>query len=904
MAESSPKIQLRPWTSLPRPFLLAVALVFCAATTVYAFNWMYYSGRPTHPVELGFNRARDTFFDPATSSLHVYNVAPASPAERAGLRPGDEIIGVNGQVLTSYTLFDRVWSRSHPGDPVEVTVRRSGDPQPVTLHAIFRASSNDLPEGPARASARQIQRLFPFFFVLVGFAVLFLRLDNSRAWLLAVLFACFVGAPDLNNPLFLSDFLRAFTSAYHCIFAAFLSALLYVFFALFPERSPLERRAPWLKWVAIAVCALQIPPGLSDGNHRWPQFVEKLIGETASGHLSAGFSHGFIALGLLSLIWNCYSVEVAPEARRKSRVLLAGTLLGVLPVVVERFFIDFYGYRPPFWIDVSFSLLVLLYPLSFAYAVVKYRVLEIPVLLRRSVRFVLVQRGYFLLLVSGALVAILLFARFFSGYFAQNSQYGMALSAVFGVALVWVSGPIVKRGTDSIDRAFFRSSYDARVILQNLAEKTRTVTNRHELARLLELHIAGALHPKSLACYLDAGGGNLVAESQTPPPESAATSSALPRPEFPFRFGAVFVLRQVDTIPATTPLLVELAGHGKAWDVPPPVPVEAGNSSALVPECMVPILARNGELIGLLVLGPRLSEEPYSGEDKRLLDSVASHSAIALENICMAEQIANRLEADRRAAHEMQIARDVQSRLFPQATPPLTTLEYTGSCIQARQVGGDYYDFLDLGSSNRLDRGATHTLPAAAWHLAFVLADISGKGIAGALLMANLQANLRSRYALALDDLPRLLKSVNQLFYENTPDDRYATLFFAVYDDHSRELEYANCGHNAPLLFRASGSLERLAPTSTVIGLFPEWKCVTQRVTLTPGDVLVIYTDGVTEANDAHGNEFGEARLVKTVEERLLSPPSEILTAIQQAVQSFSAGEQSDDLTLVVARAR
>jgi len=302
-------------------------------------------------------------------------------------------------------------------------------------------------------------------------------------------------------------------------------------------------------------------------------------------------------------------------------------------------------------------------------------------------------------------------------------------------------------------------------------------------------------------------------------------------------------------------------------------------------------------LLGLLVLGRRLSEEPYSSEDKRLLESVADQAAVSLENIRMAEQIAGRMEADRRNAHEMDIARAVQARLFPQMAPHLETLHYTGNCIQARQVGGDYYDFWDLGSH----------------HLALVLADISGKGIAGALLMANLQANLRSRSAVARQDLlnvnrdgkwlPGLLQAVNQLFYENTPDDRYATLFLAVYDDASRELEYANCGHNPPLLFRTSGKVERLCPTASVIGFTPGWECGTEIITLQPGDVLIIYTDGVTEANDAGGHEFGEEGLERVVRENISGSPSELLAAIQSAVQRFSVGEQFDDLTLVVARA-
>lgn len=867
-----------------RPLLFVLAVLFCAATAVYSVGWMYDARQPgPHRVEIGFNLSRDTLFDPTTSSIPVYNVGPNSPAEHAGLHADDQIIGLNGHDLTSYLLFDKIWSRSMPGDVVTITVRRPGEPEPLTLHAIFRsAPSNRATEGTARATASKILGLYPLFFVLVGFTVLFLRLDDSHAWLLTSLFAGFVAVPGFSSPAALPDPLPIFTSIFRIIFLSLLPSLFYIFFSIFPEKSPLERRAPWLKWGAIAVGLSQIFPGWSDGNPRWPQFVGKWIGNPASDNLRHMLTYGLLGLGLVSLFLNRFGAETSPEARRKSRVLLAGTLLGVLPVVLEHIIIDFYGYRPPFWIDVVLTLLILLYPLSFAYSIVKHRVLEIPVLLRRSARYVLVQRGYFVLLFCGALLAIFLFARFFSGYFSENSQFGMALSAVFGVALVWVSGPMVKRGTDRIDRAFFRSSYDARVILQDLAGKTRTVSDRRELAALLEHHLTQAFHPQSLAIYFSAASGELVA---TGPIVSAELVSL--RPDLPF--------------------LRELVERGRAIDVPSQDDPDAPENfplAALSPECLVPLLAHDARLVGLLVLGQPLSEEPYSNEDTRLLESVAGQAAVSLENMRMAEQIADRLEGDRRAAQEIQIARDVQSRLFPQVMPPLASLDYAGSCIQARQVGGDYYDFLDLGSSNRMDRGATRPLDAAAWHLAFVLADISGKGIAAALLMANLQANLRSRYAIALDDFPRLLKSVNQLFYENTPDDRYATMFFALYDDHTREFEYANCGHNAPLLFRANGTLERLASTSTVIGLFPKWECVTRRITLAPGDILVIYTDGVTEANDALENEFGEKRLIELVRGKLGESPAQLLGSIQEAVQKFSAGEQTDDLTLVVARAR
>lgn len=905
MANPASRVSLRPWTTPPRPLLIALAVLFCAATTFYALAWMQDARHPGYPVEIGINQSSDTFFDPETSSIPINSVVAGSPAEKAGLRAGDQIIGLNSHPVTSYALMAKVWSRSHPGDSVDVTVRRAGETQPLTFHPVFRAvGGGRAAEGFARTTAQRILGFYPIFFVSVGFAVLFLRLEDTYAWLLALLFAGFVAVPSFSNLPALPNPLQTFLSLYRSVFYSLITSLFYIFFAQFPEKSPLERRAPWLKWVSLALAAFQVFPGLPFGDARLPRFVGKIVGQAVSAQLRLGLTYGWLVLGLVSLLWNCTSRETSPEARRKSRVLLAGTVFGVFPFVIEHIFIDFSGYRPRFWIDVSLSLLVLLYPLSFAYSIVKHRVLEIPVLLRRSARYVLVQRGYFLLLFCGALLAIFLFARFFSGFFAANSQFGMALSAAFGVAMVWVSGPLVKRGTNRIDRAFFRSSYDARVILQDLAEKARAVTDRHELARLLELHIEGALHPQSLACYLETADGNLAVESGNAPREPGTSPFGLARPRFPFRFDARFVLREADTLSTVIPLLEELARSGKAWDVPPPVSGEAGGNVAVTPECLVPIVGRNSKLLGLLVLGPRLSEEPYSSEDKGLLESVASHAAISLENMRLAEQMADRMERDRRAARDMQIARDVQSRLFPQLMPPLVTLEYAGNCIQAREVGGDYYDFLDLGSSQRMERGATRDLAAGAWHLAFVLADISGKGIAGALLMANLQANLRSRYALALDDLPRLLKSVNQLFYENTPDDRYATLFFAVYDDHSREFEYANCGHNPPLVFRADGSVEKLSATTTVIGMFPDWECETRVITLQPKDVLVIYTDGVTEANDADGNEFGEARLRETVRANLDLSPAELLTVIQQAVQKFSYGEQFDDLTLVVARAR
>jgi serine phosphatase RsbU (regulator of sigma subunit)/predicted enzyme related to lactoylglutathione lyase len=249
---------------------------------------------------------------------------------------------------------------------------------------------------------------------------------------------------------------------------------------------------------------------------------------------------------------------------------------------------------------------------------------------------------------------------------------------------------------------------------------------------------------------------------------------------------------------------------------------------------------------------------------------------------------AAKVEWERRAAQELEIAKQVQTRLFPQTLPSLTTLDYSGTCIQARQVGGDYYDFLDLGQER----------------LGLVVGDISGKGIAAALLMANLQANLRSQCAIVSDQPRRFLQLVNRLFYENSIESAYATLFFAEYDDRVRRLRYVNCGHLSALLLRHDGTLERLDSTCTVLGLFKEWDCSIGERLLSSGDTLALYTDGITESFNHAGEEFEEYRLVESLRRHREQCSPLLVASIVDDVNKFSPHEQSDDITLIVAKCR
>jgi len=235
---------------------------------------------------------------------------------------------------------------------------------------------------------------------------------------------------------------------------------------------------------------------------------------------------------------------------------------------------------------------------------------------------------------------------------------------------------------------------------------------------------------------------------------------------------------------------------------------------------------------------------------------------------------------------EMERARKVQAQLLRRNAPSLETLEYGGCYLPARGIGGDYYDFIHLGLGR----------------VGLAMGDISGKGVAAALMMASLQAILRSHSATLANDLARLLRSVNRLFCECTGESDYASLFLGDYSDTTCRLRYANCGQTPPLVVHRDFSIDRLESTATVLGMFTDWNCSVREVTLVPGDTLLLFTDGVTEAMNESGEEFGEDRLLGVLREsRQLALPA-LVHSIAGAVREFSDYHLKDDVTLLIAR--
>jgi sigma-B regulation protein RsbU (phosphoserine phosphatase) len=847
-----------------RPLLILPALVFAGSMLLYSVLWMI-AVRQAPQVALGF----ETEYLASERAILLREIKPGSPAEAAGLRRNDRVLAIDGRRIENSASLYLAWIEHRPGDVVHLQVARAGRPEPIRAAAKF-GPRQGAPEGErlTRHLAEQVRGSFPAPFVAVGIAVLLLHVENSTVWRLALLFGCFVTIPGMPHEFAsVPAVLRPFAMTYQTVFLGMLGALFYRFFAVFPTRSPLDRRLPWLKWLALALSIGVTLPGLGTGSLRVPQAVAAIAGSRVAEAIPVWYSLGFLALGLLSLFANFVRPPDA-ESRRKIRVVFWGTAAGVAPGLIEHAVSQFSGYRPSLWVDAAAVAMLFLFPLSFAYAVVKHRVLEIPVLLKRSARYLLVQRGFTFLLSLVSIGLTLAFALAFTRYLPPAMETvqpaAITLGAVFGTILLWGGSQVHKQVSGQIDRAFFRRAYDARRILEDLADKTRTASGHAELARLLEGHLHEALQPSSLLVYLRENGALQLVSGDAP--------------------------RALKTIPAGAPALAELAGAGEPREIR--APVESGRAAKpplwpLRAECVAPMTARGGDLMGLLVLGARLSEEPYSREDKRLLGSVASQAATALENFRLAAEIAERTEAERRAAREMEIAKEVQARLLPGEPPRLATMDCAARCVQARQVGGDYFDFLDLGAAQT----------------GFVLADVSGKGVHAALLMANLQAHLRSLSAVTGADPARLLDAVNRSLWKSTAAQHYATLWYGIYDDRARRLQYVNCGHSPALWLRGTGDVERLAATATVVGLFERWECAVRGVQLEPGDLLAIFSDGITEAMRGE-EEFGEDRLLAELRLRRGHSAGEIVTAALDAVQRFSGGAQSDDLTLLIAKVR
>jgi phosphoserine phosphatase RsbU/P len=646
----------------------------------------------------------------------------------------------------------------------------------------------------------------------------------------------------------------------------------------FPERLPLDRRFPWFKWIVVGYLVLvatlvAISVGLWMHHLAWArQLTARPIALLTGLEGDFAGAVSFVALVVCagSLGWK---VMAAPsrDARRRLLLLFAGAVPGVVALLII-LVAGRLEYSLPAWSFLPLATMVLLFPLTTAYVILVHRAMDVRVVIRQGLQYVLARGGVRAIQIA-LLVATSIAA---TSLLTGNAGIPRVAGVVAGMAAVAaIGGRFADRLRRWVDRRFFREAYEADAILSDLATRVRTIVETQPLLETVATRIAESLHVTRIAILVETDGTYQSAY--------ALGYGATPTVAIPAESVTVTRLRKQQHA------LVHFDDEDSWAQLT--AGAERRSLEALRPELLLP-LSLNEKILGIMSLGPKQSEEPYSKTDIRLLDSVAAQTGLALENGRLTAAVAAEVAAHAKQTRDIEIARDVQQRLLPQEFPPLPGLDYAGTCRAALGVGGDYYDFIPLSKTQ----------------LGIAIGDVSGKGIPAALLMATLRAYLRGAQTIHHQaDLTAVMRNLNMLVYESSPANRYATFFYGELDVTSRVLTYVNAGHNPPMLFRQTADgldVVRLDTGGPVIGLMEDCVYRQDSVTLAAGDVLVAYTDGISEAMNAADEEWGEERLMEAARSNRAIPARTLIDRLMTSADTFVAGAmQHDDMTLLVVRA-
>jgi phosphoserine phosphatase RsbU/P len=850
--------------------LFALASAYQIRSTMYSFPSYFHlqvAGYPFYPAFVN-GRPLAQFVDPS--------------AQRAGLKENDILLTLNGKPFTGLAVFGEAIRHAKPGDPLTVTVLTRGDTNSrnatMLLEQVTSPSVNW-----ANVTLLALKLVMPTFCILLGFWVTTVRPRDPSAWLLCFImlfFNVFYSAGSESWGPVIRDVATAYRVAIGNGWPIFMLLFGLYFPEPFPGKDPL-----WWQWskrivitALIAFCILNVVVQVGQvENFASVASLSAILDRLAK----IQFVLSFAATGVF---FACISVKrakaVTPDAKRRLQLLYVGSIISMSPACIlfvtqaikggglEQIF--------PRWFVLSGVSLMLLFPVTLAYVIVVHRAMDVRVVIRQGLQYGFATTGTRILQIVLGIVVIWTAVNLSLDPTRSKPQKIMLIA--WGVLLVIALRRIADFARKWIDRRFFRDAYNAEQILEALSEEVRSIVEKQPLLERVVTKISESLYIPRVAVLLEQGGFYRPAFAVGYPgtldtdfPEASATVQQLKRQSAPERV---------------------YFDDAKSWVNSPQLSEqERSKLASLDPQLLIPLTVKQ-KLLGIISLGQKRSEAPYSNGDLRVLKSVAMQTALALSNAELTSAIGIEIGRREKLNREIEIAREVQERLFPQRLPEIAGLDYFGRCRTALGVGGDYYDFL--------------ALPDGKFGVA--LGDVSGKGIAAALTMASLQASLRADAMRAGNDIAGLITRVNAMLYDASTEDRYATLFYAQYDPATHRLSYVNAGHCPPILLRSTANhaaVERLDQSGgTVVGLLPECAYEQAEVVLAPGDLLVIYTDGFSEAMNPNLEEWGEERLIHSIASCAGLPANGSISKIMQAADAFASGApQSDDMTLVILRA-
>lgn len=807
----------------------------------------------------------------------VFNVMPE--AENSGIKPGDKITAINGRDFDSDNVWREELSNSEERGQIDLAFERKGENAPVEKFNVT-VPLIKVEKNFSYYTNLVVGFIFtyfvPAFCVLVGFWVVFVRVHDPLAWLLLFImlgFSC-IGMEGYGSGNIIGAYTQTFFSTW--------ALSMFLFALYFPERFSLDIRFPWAKWILIVPFGLQIVIVFFDliktftgiGLLGFLRPFEGIIGTVAMPLNMLGIGLFFAILG-----WKSGTLK-NPDARRRLKLMVYGTSVAMLP----SFLIIIYGMvsgkqgsfydRAPWWFAILALTLMLVFPLTLAYVIVVQRAMDVSVVIRQGLQYALAKGGvrvlqFFLLLGIG------LGVRWSINNYGRNSLLIQIAIILAGVALVPLIDVIAKPLRVWIDRKFFREAYNAEQILSDLSEEVRTMVETKPLLETVSSKISESLHVPQVALLLK--NGNAFH------PAYALGYESVPNVELNETD------KTIEKLKRNEPLTV-YQDDEKSWVNEGIETQEKEKLQKLNSQLLLPISAKD-EVSGVISLSPKLSEEPFTPNDLRLLKSVALQTGLALENSRLTEAIVSETAQRERLNREVEIAREVQERLFPQELPKIEGLDYYGACRPALGVGGDYYDFLELPENK----------------FGIAIGDISGKGIGASLMMASLQASLRGQTIHFKEELGDMMKQINGLLYEASTSNRYATFFYSQYDPKTRKLIFVNAGHNPPVLLRpkADGDFEiiKLEDGGAVVGMLPSMLVFYKQgeIELQTGDLIVGSTDGITEAMNPQEEEWSEDAMIEEIKKVYEKSSEEILNYIVAKADEFANGaKQHDDMTMIV----
>ena len=813
---------------------------------------------------------------PLTFDIDTQKITSVLPeTQKSGVDKGDVLLSANGKPYTGMASWLTLIRRDlHPGDTLQMVVRK---PNGAKKQAdIVLTGNTGHPDFRQWGTALFIFGIPPLICLLVGYWVVAARPRDPFAWLILIILTF--------TETFFSIGSRWWGGGWDFYLVAWMQAVqslaplaLLLFGLFFPERWRLDRKIPWLKWLLL------VPGVILTGSQLWIIAAEEF---NASRNFSlrplnhwTNLTVSVIDTACIFLYWiaifdKSRSASTA-DARRRLRVLGIGSVIGLGAVLVYAIAPVFHIDTSSRWMGTTAGILSLAFPFTLAYVVVVQRAMDVRILLRMGTKYALARATLATIRVSllATLIASLIVA-LRSPSLTPRSAVEIAILA--GLLLL-LRSQYTKNLSSWLDRKFFREAYNAEQLLAELSHRVRRYNESGPMMEMVLKSLAETLHIDKIA-FLLRGGKNLQLQQAIGIPMDGNSENG--SVHLPMNSTTVRNLMRINTP-------VQLYRENPdGWFL------LASNSEremldSMSTELLLPLPGRD-QLMGLMTLGPKRSEEPYTPTDLRLLESVATQTGLALEIGNLARSLASEATQRERIHRELEVAREVQERLFPQEFPIIDGVSLAGHCRPQQGVGGDYYD------SFMLDDG----------RMGLAIGDVSGKGISAALLMASLRASLRGMTLDAPHDLATMMEKVNRLVYEASATNRYATFFFATYNMQTRELIYVNAGHNAPFLVRRNGEIfhvERLEAGGPVIGLLPSAKYDEQRCVLQQGDLLLAYTDGISEAMTEHEEEWGEDRMLAAAETLQDGSAQLVLEHLFAEADRFTGNApQFDDMTLLV----